>query len=35
MPTTIPCGLPYKASSTSSGSPLEDRQTFCRASLIS
>ena len=30
--TTIPCGLPCKASSTSSGSPLEDRQTFCRAS---
>ena len=32
MPTTIPCGLPSKASSTSSESPLENRQTFCRTS---
>jgi hypothetical protein len=32
MPTTIRCNLPCKASSTSSGSPLEDRQIFCRAS---
>jgi hypothetical protein len=32
MPTTTPCGLRCTASSTNSASPLEDRQSFRRAS---
>ena len=35
IPTTAPSSLPCKVSSKSSASPLEDRQSFCRASPLS